>query len=55
MSGTFKGELQPYGLQPTGKSFSVRGASITEMHGGKVKRYADYYDGTALVRQIGVT
>jgi len=55
MSGAFKGELQPFGLQPTGKSFSVRGASITEMRGGKVKRHADYYDGTALVRQLGVT
>jgi len=52
MSGTFKGEA--FGLKPTGKSFSVRGASITELRGDKVKRNTDYYDGITLMRQMGV-
>jgi steroid delta-isomerase-like uncharacterized protein len=55
MSGTFKGVLQPFGLKPTGKSFSVRGATITELRGDKLKRNTDYYDGAAFLRQIGVT
>lgn len=55
MSGTFKGELQFLGLKPTGKSFSVRGASITELRGAKVRRNTDYYDGAVFFRQIGIT
>ena len=54
MSGTFKGVLQPFGLKPTGKSFSVRGATITELRGDKLKRNTDYYDGVTFLRQIGV-
>ena len=54
MSGTFKGVLQPFGLKPTGKSFSVRGATITELRGDKLKRNTDYYDGATFLRQIGV-
>jgi len=54
MSGTFKGVLRPLGLQPTGKSFSVRGASIAELQGGKVRRNTDYYDSADFLRQIGV-
>ncbi len=55
MSGTFKGELQSVGLKPTGKSFSVRGASITELRGSRVRRNTDYYDGAVFFRQIGIT
>ena len=54
MSGTFKGVLQPLGLQPTGKSFSVRGASILELQDGKGRRNTDYYDSADFLRQIGV-
>lgn len=54
MSGTFKGVLQPLGLQPTGKRFSVRGASITKLRDNKVWRNTDYYDSADLFRQIGV-
>ncbi len=45
MSGTHKGDFR-HGdlptLAATGKSFSVRGASITEMSKGKIKRNSDY-------------
>ena len=54
MSGTFNGALQSLGVQPTGKSFSVRGASIGELRGDKLRRNTDYYDGATLLRQIGV-
>jgi predicted ester cyclase len=52
MTGTFKGELM--GIKPTGKSFSIKGGSITEFQGNKVKRNTDYYDGVTFLRQIGV-
>lgn len=32
------------GTPTIGKSFSTRGASISELQGGKVKRNSDYYD-----------
>ena len=53
-AGTFKGVLQPLGLQPTGKSFSVRGASVLELQGSKGRRNTDYYDSADFLRQIGV-
>ena len=52
MSGTSKGEA--FGQKPTGKSFSVRGASITELRGDKIRRNTDYYDGATFLRQIGM-
>ena len=52
MSGTHKGDIP--GLPATGKSFSVRGASIIEVHEGKIKRQSDYYDMASLLRQLGV-
>lgn len=54
MSGTFQGMLQPLGLEPTGKSFSVRGASIAELQGSKVQRNTDYYNLADFLQQIGV-
>jgi steroid delta-isomerase-like uncharacterized protein len=55
MTGTFLGEIQSAGLKPTGKSFSVRGISMVELRGGKIRRHTDYYDGATFLRQIGVT
>jgi steroid delta-isomerase-like uncharacterized protein len=52
-SGTFKGQLPR--LKPTGKSYSVRGASIMELHDGKIKRNADYYDSATVIRQLFLT
>ena len=52
MSGTFLGDWP--GLSPTGKSFSVRGASVCELRGGKLKRESLYYDGLAFLQQLGV-
>jgi len=52
MSGTFLGDSP--GLSPTGKSFSVRGASICELRGGKLKRESLYYDGLTFLQALGV-
>ena len=37
---------------PTGKSFSRRGASILELHEGKVKGEALYWDSASLLRRL---
>jgi steroid delta-isomerase-like uncharacterized protein len=42
------------GLYKTGKKFSVRGASVFEIRGGKVYGNRDYYDSAAIMRQVGV-
>jgi len=52
MSGTQTGDLP--GIPATGKSFSIRGASIMELHEGKIKRNSDYWNLASLLQQIGV-
>ena len=37
----------------TGKPFSVRGVSVIEVRDGKISRNKDFYDGAAILRQIG--
>lgn len=41
------------GATPTGKSFSVPGASFYEWSDGKIKRYDAYFDRMSLLTQIG--
>ena len=52
MSGTHGGDLP--GLPATGKRFSVRGASITELHEDKIRRNTDYWNLALFLQQIGV-
>lgn len=53
MSGTYMGDIP--GLPPAnGKSFSVRGAHICELRGGKAMRVTDYYDMASVNRQLGL-
>jgi steroid delta-isomerase-like uncharacterized protein len=52
-SGTLKGRL--HHLKPTGRSYSVRGASIIELSNGKIKRNVDYYDSATMIRQLFLT
>jgi len=40
---------------PTGKSFSVPSASILEVHEGKIRREALYWDSATFLRQLGLT
>ena len=54
MTGAFKGVMQPFGIQPTGKSFSVRGATVAELEGDKIKHESTYYDGATFMQQLGI-
>jgi steroid delta-isomerase-like uncharacterized protein len=42
------------GLYKTGKKFSVRGASVYQVRGGKFSSNRDYYDSASIMRQVGV-
>ena len=51
MTGTRTG---PSPNSPTAKKkFSIRGASITELQEGKIKRNSDYWNMTSYLQQIG--
>ena len=52
MAATHKGDLP--GLPATGKRFSVRGATVFELQGEKIRRVSDYWDMVTFLKQIGV-
>lgn len=52
MTGTQTGPIGA--IPPSGKEFSVRGASVIELRDGKILRNSDYYDLASLVTQFGV-
>jgi len=52
MTGTHAGELP--GIPATGKSFSVRGVSISELREGKISRNTDYYNLVSFLQQVGL-
>lgn len=52
MSGTQTGDFPA--VPATGKSFSVRGASVVRLTDGMIKRWTDYYDKFTLLNQLGV-
>jgi steroid delta-isomerase-like uncharacterized protein len=54
LSGTHDGRHEPFGLEPTGKTFSLRGAMFIVVDGEHVEHYRNYYDITGLLRQLGV-
>jgi steroid delta-isomerase-like uncharacterized protein len=51
--GTYTGSLPGLPLG-TGQPFSVRGAAIFELQGGKIRRSASYFDFYSLLVQLGV-
>jgi steroid delta-isomerase-like uncharacterized protein len=52
MSGTQTGEMP--GMPATGKTFSLRGASVVELRDGKLTRCSDYWDLVTLLKQLGL-
>ncbi len=53
MSGTHQGDFP--GLPATGKRFSgIRGATIIEIVGGKIRRESDYWDAATFMKQVGL-
>lgn len=53
MSGTRTGDLDRLGIAASGKRFSIRGASITRLRGGKIARNTDYWDMQSMRQQLG--
>jgi len=53
MTGTFAHSSTP-GVLATGKSFSLRGASIMEFRGGKISRNTDYWNMASFLQQVGL-
>ena len=51
-SGTQTGDFP--GIPATNKSFSIRGASVFELHGNKFKRCSDYWNMATYLRQAGL-
>jgi steroid delta-isomerase-like uncharacterized protein len=51
MRGTHTGDLP--GMPATGKRVEVRGASIFEFAGDRIRRCADYWDMATFLRQLG--
>jgi steroid delta-isomerase-like uncharacterized protein len=52
MRGTHKGDLPE--MPATGKRVDVRGASVFEFAGDKIRRCSDYWDKATLLRQLGL-
>jgi steroid delta-isomerase-like uncharacterized protein len=51
MRGTHDGDFP--GLPASGRSFEVRGVSVIELAGGKIRRVRDYWDFATALRQLG--
>jgi len=41
-------------IPATGKAFSVRGATVYQFHGGKIRRETDYYNLVTILQQVGL-
>ncbi len=52
MAGTHQGDFP--GLPATGQAFSVRGVSVLELSGDKIRQVRDYWDFATVMRQLGV-
>jgi len=53
MTGTQTGAFIGLGIPATGKSFSIRGASITKLREGKIVRNTDYWNLNSMLQQLG--
>jgi steroid delta-isomerase-like uncharacterized protein len=51
MTGTHQGDFP--GMPATHKRMSVRGASVFELQGDKIRRCSDYWDMVTLLKQLG--
>ncbi len=53
-SGTPAGNLPGLSIQPTGKSFVIRGVTIKDLRDGKICRVYNYMDTASILRQLGI-
>jgi steroid delta-isomerase-like uncharacterized protein len=51
-TGTHRGDFR--GMEPTGKSISLRAVRIRELGEDKTSRFSIYFDSASLMRQMGV-
>jgi steroid delta-isomerase-like uncharacterized protein len=42
------------GIPATGKTFSIRCATVFQLHNGKISRTSDYYNMMTLLQQVGL-
>lgn len=54
MTGTHDGSTQDSVLPATGKKFTIRGASIGRLEGGKIKENTDYWNMIEFLTQVGL-
>jgi steroid delta-isomerase-like uncharacterized protein len=54
MEGTHRGELDPPGFAPTGRTMQVEGIDQWTMRDGRIARYRAFYDLNDLARQLGI-
>jgi len=52
LTGTHTGDFPS--LPATGRSFSIKGVSITQVQDGKIVSQRDYYDRASFLEQLGV-
>ena len=52
MAATHEGDMQ--GMPATHKKFSVRGATVVDLDGTKIRRNSDYWDLSTFLKQIGL-
>jgi steroid delta-isomerase-like uncharacterized protein len=52
MSGTYSSG-HPGAPPVIGRPFSIRGATIMELRGGRISRVCDYWDSAQFLRQVG--
>jgi steroid delta-isomerase-like uncharacterized protein len=53
MSGTHRADFP--GMPATGNRFSlVRGSTVLELDGGKIRRESDYWDAATFMKQVGL-
>jgi len=55
LTGVNDGPFGPLGLDPSGRTFNIRGTWIMEAENGKVRFCRAYWDFAGLLRQIGAT
>jgi steroid delta-isomerase-like uncharacterized protein len=53
ISGTHVGDLP--GMPATHKKFSIRGSTILELEGPKIRRNSDYWDLATFLKQVGLS
>ena len=54
MQGTMRGELQPPGFAPTGKTMDVTGVDLWRMRDGRIAHYQAFYDMNDVAVQLGL-